>query len=185
MAGFQVARTQSNGDYTGKQETFAVAAAHSTLLATGDVVKITGSADAEGRQSVDTGATTVANTGVIMSVDFILEGEQLSETGLPALTAGTVKVNLDQGLLYEVEVANGPLVLADVGLNVPTVVTAATKSGGLTVSNMTVNATGKATTQTLPWRVVSLLKGETSGVLGDRALVRPNATTFSDGAAGI
>ena len=32
---------------------------------------------------------------------------------------------------------------------------------------------------------VSLLKGETSGVLGDRALVRPNATTFSDGAAGI
>lgn len=185
MSGFHVANTESNGDYTGKQKTFAVAAAHTTLLAIGDVVKITGTADANGRQSVDTGATTTANTGVLMSVDFILEGEQLSETGLPALTAGTVKVNVDQGLVYEAEVANGPLLVADVGLNVPTVVTTATKSGGLTVSNMTVNATGKATTQTLPWRVVGLLDGETSGVLGDRALVRPNATTFSDGAAGI
>ena len=75
------------------------------------------------------------------------------------------------------------LAAADVGLNVPSVVTVGTVSGALFTSNMTVNATGKATTSTLPWRVVALMNDD-AGVFGNRALVRANATTSNIGATG-
>ena len=184
MSGFEASNLQGAGGTEGMVQTFAVDAAHATLLAPNDVVLITGDGDASGVSEVDTGVATTANTGIIASVDFQLEGESLTETGLPASTAGTVKVNLDPQQLYEVE-SDATLTVANVGLNVGINTTTATKNGSLTVSNMTVDAATVATTQTLPFRIVALLNGLTSGTLGDRALVRPNATTQSDGAAGI
>ena len=182
MAGFKYIKSQAGGGTTGNVYTFAVDAAHSTLLAPGDAVVITGTADSNGVSEVDTGAATTKNTGVIESVDFQLAGEALTETGLPATTAGTVKVRVDQYALYEID-ADATVSAAQVGLNVGINVTTATKSGGLTVSNMTVDTATAATTQTLPYRIVALV--EKDGVLGDRVLVRPNASTASDGAAGI
>lgn len=183
MAGFKYIKSQGGGGTTGDVYTFAVDAAHATLLAPGDAVVITGDADSLGVSEVDTGNATTANTGVIESVDFQLAGESLTETGLLASTAGTVKVRIDQYALYEID-ADATMTVADVGLNVGLNVTTATKSGGLTVSNMTVDAATAATTQTLPYRIVALVEGDTS-TLGERVLVRPNATTASDGAAGI
>ena len=164
-------------------QTYAVDAAHSTLLAPGDVVVITGTSDSDGVSEVDTGNATTANTGIIDSVDFQLSGETLTETGLPASTAGTVKVIIDQYALYEVD-SDATLAADDVGLNIGINTTTATKSGGLTISNMNLDAATKAGTQTLPYRIVALLEDD-DGVLGNRALVRPNATTASDGAAGV
>ena len=184
MAGFKYRKSQAGGGTTGDVVTFGVAAAHATLLAPGDVVVITGDANATtGVQEVDTGNATTLNTGVIESVDFTLSGETLTETGLPASTAGTVKVRVDQYALYEVD-CDATLVVANAGLNCGINVTTATKSGGLTVSNMTLDAATVAVTQTLPFRIVALLEDD-DGVLGNRALVRPNATTASDGAVGI
>lgn len=184
MAGFEAVKRSGSAESTGMVQTFAVDVLHATLLAKGDVVVITGDGSATGVSEVDTGNATTANTGVIANVDFTLEGEALTETGLPALTAGTVKVNQDPNQLYEVE-ADATLTVADVGLNCSINVTTATKSGGLTISNMDLDSATAATTQTLPFRIVALLNGATTGVLGDRALVRPNATTQSDGALGI
>lgn len=183
MAGFKYRKSQAGGGTTGDVSTFAVDAAHSTLLAPGDAVVITGDADSVGVSEVDTGNATTANTGVIESVDFTLAGETLTETGLPASTAGTVKVRVDQYALYEID-CDGTLTVADVGLNCGINATTATKNGGLTVSNMTLDIATAATTQTLPYRIVALLEDD-AGVLGNRALVRPNATTASDGAAGV
>lgn len=183
MAGFKYVKSQAGGGTTGIVSTFAVDAAHSTLLAPGDVVVITGTADSNGVSEVDTGTATTKNTGIIESVDFQLSGETLTETGLPASTAGTVKVRVDQYALYEVE-ADATVTAAQVGLNVGINATAASKSGGLTVSNMTIDTATAATTQTLPYRIVALLEDD-AGVLGNKVLVRPNATTASDGAAGI
>lgn len=183
MAGFKYSKTQSGGGTTGIVTTFAVDAAHATRLAVGDVVIITGDADANGVSEVDTGAATTANTGVIEAVDFILAGESLNNVGLPASTAGTVKVRVDQNALYEVD-SDATLAAASVGLNVGINATAASLTGGLAVSNMNIDAATAATTQTLPFRIVALLE-DSAGVLGNRALVRPNATTASDGAAGI
>lgn len=184
MSGFTAIKKQGAGETAGMVQTYAVDASHATLLAPGDAVVITGSADSEGVAQVDTGNTITANTGVITSVDFTLAGETLTETGLPALTGGTVKVDIDPLQNYEIE-SDATLTVADVGLNVGINVTAATKLGGLTVSNMTVDAATAATDQTLPYRIVALKEGITSGVLGDRVLVRPNASTYSDGAAGV
>ena len=183
MAGFKYRKTQGGGGTTGVLSTYAVDAAHATLLAPGDAVVITGNADANGVSEVDTGNATTANTGVIESVDFTLAGENLSETGLLASTAGTVKVRVDQYALYEID-ADATAVVANVGLNVSINVTTATKSGGLTVSNMTADMATVATTITLPYRIVALLE-DSAGVLGNRLLVRPNATTASSGAVGI
>lgn len=183
MAGFNYVKSQSGGGTTGNVFTFGVDAAHATLLAPGDVVVITGDAGTTGVSEVDTGNAATANTGILESVDFQLSGESLTETGLPATTAGTVKVRVDQFALYEAD-ADATVTVAQVGLNVGINVTTATKLGGLTVSNMNVDTATAAATQTLPFRIVALLE-DAAGVLGNRVLIRPNATTASDGAAGI
>ena len=183
MAGFKYRKSQAGGGTTGNVFTFAVDAAHATLLAPGDAVVITGDGDAFGVSEVDTGNATTLNTGVIESVDFVLAGEALTEIGLLASTAGTVKVRVDQFALYEID-TDATLTVADVGLNAGINVTTATKSGGLTISNMDLDSATAATTITLPYRIVALLEDD-AGVLGNRALVRPNASTASDGAVGI
>ena len=183
MSGFQVSRDQGGSDTNGKLFAYGVDAAHATILAPGDAVSLTGVQD-DGLGEVDAASATGQFLGVINSVDIQYAGENLSDTGLPATTAGKVKVSVAPDLLYEVDVSNGPLVVANQGLNANMVVTAATKSGGLTVSNMTLNATGVATTVTLPWTIVRLLESD-AGVLGDRALVRPNTTSLAAGTVGV
>lgn len=184
MGGFTVSNKQGSTGSEGNVQTFAVDVLHATLLAPGDAVVITGDGDVNGVSQVDTGNAATANTGVITSVAIQLAGEALTETGLPATTAGNVLVNIDPQTLYEIE-TDATLTVDDVGLNAGINVTTATKTGGLTISNMTLDSGTAAVTITLPYRIVALLEGETSGVLGDRALVRPNATTQSTGSLGI
>lgn len=176
--------TESQGDVTGKTKLRAVDAAHAGVLGPGDLVVITGDGSATGRSEVDIGSATIANTGVIQSVAPTFAGEALSQTHLAALTAGNVLVNVDSNALYEVPVSNGPLVVADVGLNAPAIVTAGTVADSVFTSNMGVNATGVATTVTLPLRIVEL-REDAAGVLGNVALVRLNNTTSNAGALGI
>ena len=181
---FNYQGTESNGSVDGKQKEYAVNVTHSTVIGPGDLVLITGDGSATGVSEVAGGHATAANTGVVSSVKPNIAGESLSTTHLAASTAGDVLVNVDTGALYDVPVSNGPLVVANVGLNCPAVVTAGTVSGSLFTSNMGANATGVATTVTLPLRVVALLEDE-AGVLGNRALVRLNNITSKPGALGI
>lgn len=182
MAGFQYVSNTTHAD-SGSLETYHVDAAHSTLLAVGDVVVITGTAHTDGVNEVDTGNATTLNTGVIDSVDFTIEGEALTETGLLASTAGTVKVRAAQDATYAVD-ADATVTAAQVGLNVGINVTTATKSGSMTISNMNVDTATAATTVTLPFKIKKLLR-DSAGTLGARVLVAPNATTITTGAAGI
>lgn len=171
-------------DPTGKVETYGVAAGHATRLAIGDVVTVTSTSAADGTPQVDAVAAGADVTGVIVAIDPNFATESFTDMGLPASTAGTVKVNTDPRALYEVDVENGPLAIADTNLNANLVANAATQSGGLTISNMTLNATGKATTATLQFRIKRLLVGS-DGVLGSRALVQLNESTNIAGATGV
>lgn len=182
--GFHRIGTEANGAIDGKLKTFNVDAAHATVLGPGDVVRITGTASADGTPEVDTGVAATANTGVIAAVRPNYAGEQLSITHLPASTAGTVEVNVDAFCTYEVAVVNGPLVVANVGLNIALDNTAGTVTGSVFTSNMAVDASTVATTATLPFTVVELRDDE-AGVLGNRALVRVNATPSKAGGTGI
>ncbi len=177
MAGFKYVGSETGGDISGKVKTFAVVSTHSTAIGLGDLVVVTGDADAEGRSEVDLASATTAPTGVVTGIRPKFEGEALSTTYLPASTAGFVEVNTDPFALYECEVANGPLSVDDVDLNAPAVVTAGTVSGSLFSSNMKVNDTGAATTATLPLTIIAL-KEDAAGVLGNKAVVRINKLGF-------
>jgi hypothetical protein len=184
MAGFKKVGTDSQGDVSGKLKLYNVASGHAGVIGPGDLVILTGTASAAGVAQVDAGTANSANTGVVAFVQLNLAGEALSRTHLPASTAGNVLIDTDINALYEVDVSNGPLAVTDVGQNCPAVVTAGTVNGSVFVSNMGANATGVNTTATLPLQIVALLEDE-NGVLGNRALVRMNATTVKPGATGI
>jgi hypothetical protein len=171
-------------DPHGKLERFDVAATHATRLAIGDLVRMTGTASATGVAQVDAPTAGQSVTGVISGIVPGFATENFTDTGLAASTAGSVLVQCDPRAEYEVDVVNGPLVVADVGLNATYVPTAATNTAGYTQSNMVLNATGIAATSTLPFRIVKLLVGS-DGVLGSRALVRLNESTMIAGATGV
>lgn len=184
--GFVLAKSQASADHDGKVQTYSVDAAHATLLAPGDMVQVTGASDVNGVSGVDAAGTTGQVTGVIAGVDIQYAGENLTETGLPASTAGTVKVHIDPNINYIVDVVNGPLVAANVNLNANIVNTAASKLGGLTISNMALNATGVATTASLPLRIVGIPRNEVDGTLdGTKAIVRINNSALRAGTVGV
>ncbi len=155
--GFRPIQDRSGHSYTGKIETYAVDAGHATLLAVGDLVVETGNLEAAtGLSEVDaiTAGTGNLITGVIVAVDFNMSN--LEQKGLPALTAGTIKVAVDKDMLLEAETSGGTFALTDVGGNLPVIVTAATASGGLVNSNMVVNTTGNAASSSEQVRVVGV-----------------------------
>ena len=181
--GYATTGSQYN-EYQRRTRTFAVPASHASLISVGDAVLETGTADALGNAQVDVATAGSLLTGIVVGIRPDFANEAFSDSKILASTAGIVFVNVDPRAEFEVDVVNGPLLLADVGLNANLVATAATTTGGLTTSNMTLNATGKATTATLQFRILSLLAG-TDGVLGSRAKVRLNAHTSIAGAAGV
>ncbi len=184
MAGFKYAGSDTAAELNGKVKQFHVDSGHAGVLGIGDVVLQTGTAFTNGVAEVDIGTANTANTGIITAVIPNIATEALSQTWLSASTGGYVMVNTDPFADFSVDVANGPLAVTDVGLNAPLVATVGTVSGGMFTSNMKVNATGKATTATLPFRIVALQYGD-DGVLGSRALVRVNASTSNIGATGV
>ncbi|MHC4105517.1 MAG: hypothetical protein ACYSR9_11290 [Planctomycetota bacterium] len=128
--GFRPIQDRSGHSYTGKVETYAVDATHATLLAVGDLVVETGNLE--------------ASTG-LSEVDAVT-----------ASVAGTVKVANDKDMLLEAESSGGTFAVTDVGGNLDVVVTAATLTGGLANSNMTINTTGNASSTTAQVRIVGV-----------------------------
>jgi hypothetical protein len=163
-----------------------VASSHAGILAIGDFVALTGTANATtGVAEIDIGAAGSPLLGQIAGFIPDYSTENFTDAGgLAAGVAGLALVNDDFRGQYIADVSNGPFAVADVGLNCNLLATVATKSGGLTISNMTVNATGKATTATLNFNIVGLLPDD-AGVLGNRALVELNSTVSVAGAAGL
>ena len=186
--GFRPVQDLSGNSYTGKVQTYAVAATHSTLLAVNDLVVETGNLDAAtGISEVDAISAGTGNliTGVIVAIDPNFS--DLEQKGLPASIGGTVKVAVDPNMILEAETSGGTLALTDVGGNLPAVVTAATASGGLVNSNMTVNATGAAASTTEQLRVVGVKdSGDITypAPIGTTVYVRINESTIS-GAVGV
>ena len=179
-------RTQGQGDYTGKLETFAVDAAHARIIAPGDVVLLNGSSDTVGRAEIDNfanGAIATLATGVVASIEPQFVGENLSTTALAASTEGSLQAHIDPNVLFLAD-SDGTLAADDVGLNVGFNALEATTSGGLTTSNYTIDSSSVAVTATLPFRIAGLAE-DNDGVLGNRALVTLNDSTLAAGSTGV
>ena len=174
MSGFRPIQDVSGSSYTGKIQQYAVAASHSTLLATGDLVRETGVANGEGVAQVDAVAAGQAITGVI--VGFLPDFSNLEQKGLPANQAGTALVAVNPDLLLMARTSGAEIELADVGQNADVSATAATMEGGLVTSNMTVNMSthGSGTAQVRIVRIVD----PTNLAVGTDIIVRINESTF-------
>jgi hypothetical protein len=174
--GFFPVDNQGGYDWIAKSTRYHVKSNHSTKLAIGDVVVITGEANSDGIAEVDAGATGGAATGVIVSIapNF----NNLYVNHLPASTAGYVYVNTDLNTLYKAEIATQALTAANVGSNVDIVATEAATSGGLTSSQMTLKG-DTATTSAAKFRIEELIPAEdgTLGAIGGTAVVRLNEST--------
>jgi hypothetical protein len=175
--GFQVSRSVGAGENTGKVRRYYVDAAHASIIAPGDVVKLTGSADADGVAAVDRATSGGVIAGVVASVEYRFAGEALGDTALPASTAGYVFVHTDTDLEFEVD-CDETLAVADVGLNASPDWVVASKTGGITVTNVKLDGSTKATTAALQFRITGLLP-DAAGVLGNRATVTINASALS------
>lgn len=186
MGGFTLDQSQSSSDHNGKLETYNVAVAHATLLAIGDVMRITGtSSAADGVAQADASAQGVAITGIVAGFEPIFEGENLSQVGLPVGSGGKARLHIDPNLNFIVEVSGTALTNAQVGLNADADVTAATKSGGLTISNMALDSSTVAGTSTLQFRIVGIAANLSGDFDGTFARVRINNSTLRAGTAGV
>ena len=187
MAGFELSKSQSAGDYTGRVTKYVTDGA-AKRIAIGDVVVITGTADANGVPQVKelsgTNPWLTAVTGVVVGIEPDFSDENFSTVGVARSTTRYVYVCDDPNALYEVE-SDATLAVTDVGSNVDIISTEATASGNLIISNYKIDGSSGVTTAATPVRIVSLLAGATTGTLGDRALVRLNDTTTIAGTAGI
>lgn len=187
MPGFELSKSQSAGDFTGRVTKYVTDGA-AKRMAIGDVVVITGGADANGVPEVKelsgTNPWVAAITGVVVGIEPQFDDENFSTVGVARSTTRYVYVVDDINALFEVE-SDATLAAADVGLNVDIISTEATSSGNLIISNYKVDGSSKVTTNATPFRIVALLEGATTGTLGDRALVRMNETTTRAGATGI
>lgn len=170
-------------DPDGKIGIYSVAASHSTKLAVGDVVVLTGTADADEIQQVDAATAGADVLGVIVGFVPDYSTENFTSSGLAASTAGKVYVNTDPRAEYMVD-CDETLAAADVGLNANIAATEASLSGGLMISNMEIDSSTKAATATLQFRIVKRLPGS-DGTIGDRALVRLNESSIIAGALGV
>ncbi len=186
MAGFDLSRTSSQGDVTGKQFTYDVPATDSNRMAPGDVVVVIGTASADGTPQVSNSGALTELTGILMSVDPEFSGEALSNTGRTPSVLTKVKVNVDPNALYEADVTGTVLSVSSVNANIGLDTSVATLSGGLTISNMAVDGDAVAATATHPFRIVAILPSTTDGTIdGTRALVRVNNSSLKEGTDGI
>lgn len=126
--GFTVVGNLNGGSATGQANLYYVASAGDEILA-GDVVKLGGSADANGIPTADLCGATDVPIGIVLAVvNPKLDPAGKMSTGsitldLPAVTqiaasgSGYILVADDPEVVLEVEASNGTPAVTDVGLN--------------------------------------------------------------------
>jgi hypothetical protein len=168
--------------YNGAVETFAILAADGTATFNGDAVKSSGTADANGVQAViRMAANTDLPTGVV--VGFQPDYSNLYNPGQYRLasTARYAFVAVDPTIVYEVQ-ANAATALADIGLNVGIAYTAGSTATGQ--SGMQADMATKATTNTLPLKIVGVVQRpdqDMSDSTNWKLLVTLNTANFGNG----
>ncbi|WP_299076558.1 hypothetical protein [uncultured Paraglaciecola sp.] len=146
--GFTPIRHLTGAPYNGQMEEYAITAADSTAVFVGDLVKLSGEADSEGRATVAQAAAGDAVVGVVVGLG--VDPDKLNITYREASTYRKVLVANAPDLIFEVQ-ADAVLAAASVGLNADFVVAAGSTTTGR--SGMELDASTAATTATLPLKI--------------------------------
>lgn len=198
--GFRPVKHTSGAPYNGGGNLYAVAASDATALFVGDPVVLDGSANAGGIATVTKAAAAGPVLGVItgfipQKLDPVTGSMTTGAVTLdtpqyrPASTAMYVLVEDSDDVLYEVEQTTGAnasytYLAADVGLNVShTTVAGSTVTG---TSAAAVDMSTKATTATLPWKIVGAVQRVDNETISGTStavhlLVKINAATLGTG----
>jgi len=173
------------GPTMGNLETFSVLSSDATALFVGDIVKSSGTADANGVQAI-TRLTTNGDlpTGVITG--FLPDYTNLNtpQGYRAASTARMVYLAVDPSLVFEVQ-ASAATAVADIGLNVGVTFTAGSTTTGL--SGMLADMTTKATSAALPLKIVGVVQRpdqDMSDSSNWKLLVTLNTNNFAGNTAG-
>lgn len=179
--GLRPVKHLSGSPWMGNLETFSAASGDATPIGIGSIVKSSGTANADGVQTV---ARLAANTdlpvGVLVGVVPVYTNLN-SPQYRAASTAQLVQVCVDPTAVYEIQ-ANAATVLADVGLNVGVAFTADSTTTGL--SSMQADMATKATTSTLPLKIVGVVQRpdqDMSDSSNWKLLVTLNSNNFGSG----
>lgn len=160
--GFRPVKHLNGSPYNGQANIYYVASAADEIFV-GDIVKLSGSADANGIQGVDL-ATTEVPAGVVVGImhsKFDPVGKMNSGStalDLPAAAniaasgSGYVLVADSPDIVMEVETSNGTPAVEDIGLNA-TLATGTRTSTGVT-SPATIDMGTESTTSTLNFRLL-------------------------------
>jgi hypothetical protein len=170
--GFRPVKHVTGAPYNGQANIYAVLASDATALFVGDPVKLDGSAHTNGVASVTKAGTTDQVLGVVVG---IVPAKMDPVTG--AMSSGSISLDTPQyraastfayvlvcdapDMIYEVEQATGSnasytFLVADIGLNAGhTTVAGSTTTGA---SGAALDMAGKATTATLPWKILGAVQ---------------------------
>ena len=167
---------------TGGVEMFFVPASDGTALFIGDPVVKAGSADAAGVATVTRASAAGPITGVVEG--FMPDGTVNMVGNRAASTACYVLVHTDPNTLFEIQDTAGTIAAVDVGLNAS--MTLAAGNAFTKRSAVVLDAATKATTATLPLKIVGLrqLPGNDFGA-NAKLLVKINNSTEANASAGV
>lgn len=170
--GFRPVKHTSGAPYNGQGNMYAVASTDGTALFVGDPVVLDGSGTVGGIATVTKATATGQVLGVItgfvpVNVDPVTGSLTAGSVTLDtpqyrlASTARYVMVEDSDDVLYEVEQCTGSnaaytYLVADIGLNASHTTVAGSTSTG--ASQAAIDMSGKATTATLPWKIVGAIQ---------------------------
>ncbi|HET8685080.1 MAG TPA: hypothetical protein VFM18_00280 [Methanosarcina sp.] len=187
IRGLRPVRHLNGSPWNGQVETFAFLSGDATAAYTGDTVKLSGTASATGIASI-TSTTADADLPVGVLVGNIPDYSNLNQPAgyRAASTARTAFVVVDPTVVYEIQ-ADSATAITDIGLNVGLNYTAGSTTTGL--SGYTAKMSTKATTSTLPLKIIGVLQRPDQDMADSsnwKLLVTLNTNVFgSAGTAGV
>lgn len=183
--GFRPVKHLNGSPYNGQANLYYVAAGEANNIAIGDLVKLSGTSDANGVPGViRCGAAADVYVGSV--VGFKPYPSDLAKNYRPASTAYYLYVADSPDIVFEVQ-ADAVVNAADVGLNFDPTVTAATVTGNTAVSNMQIAGATKAVTATLGFKLVGLVQREDNDITSTNAKwhVIPNRHQNANAVVGL
>lgn len=179
--GFRPVSSLTGAPYSGAVTRYCVAAADSTILCVGDLVKLagtTGTGDYAGIRGVTRAAASDAIIGPVVGFDISVTNLDTPQVRAASTQRG-VWVADDPNAFYVAQEDGDttPIALADVGLNVNFIVAAGSTITG--ASGMQIDSNTVSTTSTLPLKLIAPLavadnELTTSGQAYTRWIVKPN-----------
>jgi hypothetical protein len=158
----------SGSSYNGSVQKFAVASDASNTYAVGDVVKSAAGTDVDGVPLVVKATSGDVPLGIVVAippvnagVSLVASNLDLAKTWLPLNTAGYVLVATDPHVLFEVQVDNTAVTLANSHKNSNLTITAnqtSTLSGSAPFSNTVLTGSTINTTNTFVVRLLGLVQ---------------------------